>query len=181
MLQLCLSMKVIIARFPLQVSRSTGILSHFVNLNIVIPEAFILGSGEHHVDVGSIINLVCIIEKVRISFFLIPFHSFRRNKNSILQRLDEWLMQSYSIFFLRSYLRRGTYHSPPPPPSLFFCRLRNCNHHRPARIENTCQRYFIVLNNKKYTGGENFSISGIDTGAGKIIVSLIYSVYRPVG
>lgn len=31
--------------------------------NIVIPEAFILGSGEHHVDVGSIINLVCIIEK----------------------------------------------------------------------------------------------------------------------
>ncbi|KAF7408485.1 hypothetical protein HZH66_003022 [Vespula vulgaris] len=45
------------------VSRSTGILSHFVNLNIVIPEAFILGSDEHHVDVGSIINLVCIIEK----------------------------------------------------------------------------------------------------------------------
>lgn len=48
-----------------QVSRSTGILSHFVNLHIVIPEAFILGSDEHHVDVGSIINLVCIIEKVR--------------------------------------------------------------------------------------------------------------------
>ncbi|OXU30213.1 hypothetical protein TSAR_014967, partial [Trichomalopsis sarcophagae] len=45
------------------VSRSTGILSHFVNLNIVTPEAFILGSEEHHVDVGSIINLVCIIEK----------------------------------------------------------------------------------------------------------------------
>lgn len=51
--------------FVFQVSRSTGILSHFVNLNIVIPEAFILGSDEHHVDVGSIINLVCIIEKVR--------------------------------------------------------------------------------------------------------------------
>ena len=66
-------MKVIITRFPLQVSRSTGILSHFVNLNIVIPEAFILGSGEHHVDVGSIINLVCIIEKVRISFFFFFF------------------------------------------------------------------------------------------------------------
>lgn len=49
--------------YECQVSRSTGILSHFVNLNIVIPEAFILGSGEHHVDVGSIINLVCIIEK----------------------------------------------------------------------------------------------------------------------
>ncbi|XP_031837468.1 defective proboscis extension response 12 [Nomia melanderi] len=49
--------------YECQVSRSTGILSHFVNLNIVIPEAFILGSGEHHVDVGSIINLVCMIEK----------------------------------------------------------------------------------------------------------------------
>ncbi|KAK1127206.1 hypothetical protein K0M31_003755 [Melipona bicolor] len=49
--------------YECQVARSTGILSHFVNLNIVIPEAFILGSGEHHVDVGSIINLVCIIEK----------------------------------------------------------------------------------------------------------------------
>ncbi|XP_043686691.1 uncharacterized protein LOC122638086 isoform X3 [Vespula pensylvanica] len=49
--------------YECQVSRSTGILSHFVNLNIVIPEAFILGSDEHHVDVGSIINLVCIIEK----------------------------------------------------------------------------------------------------------------------
>ncbi|XP_058798917.1 lachesin-like isoform X2 [Phymastichus coffea] len=49
--------------YECQVSRSTGIISHFVNLNIVIPEAFILGSEEHHVDVGSIINLVCIIEK----------------------------------------------------------------------------------------------------------------------
>ncbi|XP_046434124.1 neurotrimin [Neodiprion pinetum] len=49
--------------YECQVSTSTGILSHFVNLKIVIPEAFILGSGEHHVDVGSIINLVCIIEK----------------------------------------------------------------------------------------------------------------------
>ncbi|KAL7295137.1 hypothetical protein TKK_0011446 [Trichogramma kaykai] len=46
-----------------KISRSTGILSHFVNLNIVTPEAFILGGEEHHVDVGSIINLVCIIEK----------------------------------------------------------------------------------------------------------------------
>ncbi|XP_014224182.1 zwei Ig domain protein zig-8-like [Trichogramma pretiosum] len=49
--------------YECQISRSTGILSHFVNLNIVTPEAFILGGEEHHVDVGSIINLVCIIEK----------------------------------------------------------------------------------------------------------------------
>lgn len=39
-------------------------MSHFVNLQVVVPEAFILGSGELHVDMGSAINLVCIIEKV---------------------------------------------------------------------------------------------------------------------
>jgi hypothetical protein len=48
-----------------QISTGTGIMSHFVDLHIVVPEAFILGSGEHHVDVGSGISLVCIIEKVR--------------------------------------------------------------------------------------------------------------------
>ncbi|XP_071440426.1 uncharacterized protein [Hetaerina americana] len=49
--------------YECQVSTGTGIMSHFVNLHIVVPEAFILGSGEHHVDVGSAISLVCIIEK----------------------------------------------------------------------------------------------------------------------
>ncbi|XP_049788235.1 hemicentin-2-like [Schistocerca gregaria] len=49
--------------YECQVSTGTGIMSHFVNLHIVVPEAFILGSGEHHVDVGSGISLVCIIEK----------------------------------------------------------------------------------------------------------------------
>nr|CAD7255755.1 unnamed protein product [Timema shepardi] len=52
--------------FFLEVSTGTGIMSHFVNLHIVVPEAFILGSGEHHVDVGSGISLVCIIEKIEI-------------------------------------------------------------------------------------------------------------------
>lgn len=47
-----------------QVSTPTGIISHFVNLQVVVPEVFILGSGELHVDMGSTINLVCIIEKV---------------------------------------------------------------------------------------------------------------------
>lgn len=51
--------------FISQVSTATGIISHFVNLQVVVPEAFILGSGELHVDMGSTINLVCIIEKVR--------------------------------------------------------------------------------------------------------------------
>lgn len=50
--------------FISQVSTSTGVVSHFVNVQVVVPEAFILGSGELHVDMGSAINLVCIIEKV---------------------------------------------------------------------------------------------------------------------
>lgn len=58
--------------FTLQVSTSTGVISHFVNLQVVTPEAFILGSGELHVDMGSAINLVCIIEKVR-TFSVVHF------------------------------------------------------------------------------------------------------------
>lgn len=51
--------------YECQVSSNAGLLSHFVNLQIVVPEASIqgTGSGEHHVDVGSIIDLVCVIEK----------------------------------------------------------------------------------------------------------------------
>lgn len=49
--------------YECQVSTGSGIMSHFVNLHIVIPEAFILGNAEHHVDPGSTINLVCIVEK----------------------------------------------------------------------------------------------------------------------
>lgn len=51
-----------------QIYTGTGVISHYVNLNIVVPEAFILGSGEHHVDTGSVISLVCIIEKVRFEY-----------------------------------------------------------------------------------------------------------------
>jgi hypothetical protein len=58
-----------------QVSTSTGVISHFVNLQVVVPEAFILGSGELHVDMGSAINLVCIIEKVGGPFCVISGHS----------------------------------------------------------------------------------------------------------
>lgn len=59
--------------FYLQVSTPTGVISHFVNLQVVVPEAFILGSGELHVDMGSTINLVCIIEKVSIMLFNLNF------------------------------------------------------------------------------------------------------------
>lgn len=47
-----------------QVATSTGVMSHYASLQVVVPEAFILGSGELHVDMGSALNLVCIIEKV---------------------------------------------------------------------------------------------------------------------
>ncbi|XP_063919288.1 hemicentin-2-like [Zophobas morio] len=51
--------------YECQVSTNAGLISHFVNLQIVVPEATIQGtrSGEHHVDVGSVIDLVCVIEK----------------------------------------------------------------------------------------------------------------------
>ncbi|KAK9752020.1 Immunoglobulin I-set domain [Popillia japonica] len=50
--------------YECQVSSNAGMVSHFVNLQIVVPEATIQGgSGEHHVDVGSVIDLVCIIDK----------------------------------------------------------------------------------------------------------------------
>lgn len=72
-----------------QVSTSTGVISHFVNLQVVVPEAFILGSGELHVYMGSTINLVCIIDKVsecvseiikkQSGSYCIPTHSNKRN------------------------------------------------------------------------------------------------------
>lgn len=65
--------------FHSQVSTSTGVISHFVNLQVVVPEAFILGSGELHVDMGSAINLVCIIEKV---CGLLSFSAFFISKSS---------------------------------------------------------------------------------------------------
>lgn len=49
--------------YECQVSTSLGLISHFVNLQIVVPEASIQGSMERHVDLGSIISLVCVIEK----------------------------------------------------------------------------------------------------------------------
>ncbi|ODM91011.1 IgLON family member 5 [Orchesella cincta] len=50
--------------FECQVSTGTGIISYFVNMFVAVPEAFILGNGEYHVEEGSNINLVCVIEKV---------------------------------------------------------------------------------------------------------------------
>ena len=46
-----------------QVSTSTGTISKKVILSVVRPEAFILGGDEYHIDRGSQISLVCVIEK----------------------------------------------------------------------------------------------------------------------
>ncbi|ODM98050.1 Hemicentin-1 [Orchesella cincta] len=47
----------------MKVSTGTGIVSYLVHLTVAVPEAFILGNGEYHVEQGSTINLVCVIEK----------------------------------------------------------------------------------------------------------------------
>lgn len=59
--------------FELEVSTSTGLVSHFVNLQIVVPEAFIQGLAERHVDVGTVISLLCIIEKVSSIMHIYPY------------------------------------------------------------------------------------------------------------
>jgi len=48
----------------LQVATGGGTISHYFNLHVVVPSAFILGSGEYHIGEGSTISLVCIIENV---------------------------------------------------------------------------------------------------------------------
>ncbi len=47
-----------------QVSTGKGIASYAVHVFVAVPEAFILGNGEYHIQQGSTINLVCIVEKV---------------------------------------------------------------------------------------------------------------------
>ncbi|KAG5894519.1 hypothetical protein JTB14_026808 [Gonioctena quinquepunctata] len=51
--------------YECQISNNQGLVSHFVNLEIVVPQATIQGSksGEHHVDIGSVIDLVCVIDR----------------------------------------------------------------------------------------------------------------------
>lgn len=83
--------------FLSQVSTSTGVVSHFVNLQVVVPEAFILGSGELHVDMGSAINLVCIIEKVRQAFVALIVPRLRVTSDSCPE----------SFLTLRSLLRKA--------------------------------------------------------------------------
>ena len=49
--------------FCFQVTTLDGIQSRRADLKVVTPEAFILADEEYHIDRGSSLNLVCIIEK----------------------------------------------------------------------------------------------------------------------
>ena len=49
-----------------QLSTGTGVISQFVNLNVVAPQAVILGNNDYHVELGSTIQLTCLIEQVSI-------------------------------------------------------------------------------------------------------------------
>ncbi|KAF2368237.1 Immunoglobulin V-set domain [Trinorchestia longiramus] len=49
--------------YECQLSTGTGVISQFVNLEVVVPKAVILGSKDYHVQLGSTIRLVCIIEE----------------------------------------------------------------------------------------------------------------------
>ncbi|XP_035710436.1 uncharacterized protein LOC110853104 isoform X2 [Folsomia candida] len=49
--------------YECQVSTGKGIASYAVHVFVAVPEAFILGNGEYHIQEGSTINLVCIVEK----------------------------------------------------------------------------------------------------------------------
>ncbi|KAF2358102.1 Immunoglobulin I-set [Trinorchestia longiramus] len=49
--------------YECQVSTGTGIISLFVNLRVVTPEAHIPGRGQYHVNKGSPIILTCVISK----------------------------------------------------------------------------------------------------------------------
>ena len=51
--------------FDFQVSTSTGSVSHYYNLGIIVPRAYILGADEYYAMAGGDISLVCIIEDVR--------------------------------------------------------------------------------------------------------------------
>ena len=47
----------------IQVTSEKGIRSHRVELKVETPEAFILAEDEYHIERGSSLSLVCIIEK----------------------------------------------------------------------------------------------------------------------
>ncbi|XP_045137651.1 hemicentin-2-like isoform X2 [Portunus trituberculatus] len=49
--------------YECQLSTGTGVISQFVNLYVVVPQAYILGSKDLHVQLGSTIKLTCVIKQ----------------------------------------------------------------------------------------------------------------------
>ncbi|KAI5693032.1 hypothetical protein M8J76_001498 [Diaphorina citri] len=45
-----------------QVSLGQGVISHYYNLHVIVPSAYILGTDEYHIGETSTISLLCIIE-----------------------------------------------------------------------------------------------------------------------
>lgn len=48
----------------LQVSTETGIMIYYYNVSVIVPDTSIVGGSEYHVDMGSAIQLTCIIRNV---------------------------------------------------------------------------------------------------------------------
>jgi hypothetical protein len=47
-----------------QVSTETGIMIYYYNVSVIVPDTSIVGGSEYHVDMGSAIQLTCIIRNV---------------------------------------------------------------------------------------------------------------------
>ncbi|XP_063881256.1 hemicentin-2-like isoform X2 [Scylla paramamosain] len=64
--------------YECQISTGGGVVAQLVNLTVVEPRAVIPGSGEHHVQSGSTISLVCYIEQSPVApQYIFWYHNSR--------------------------------------------------------------------------------------------------------
>ena len=54
--------------YECQVSTDTGIISLFVNLRVIVPEAKIIGQTQYHINKGSSISLTCVVHNVSLLY-----------------------------------------------------------------------------------------------------------------
>ncbi|XP_046444059.1 uncharacterized protein LOC124194078 [Daphnia pulex] len=50
--------------YECQVSTETGIMIYYYNVSVIVPDTSIVGGSEYHVDMGSAIQLTCIIRNI---------------------------------------------------------------------------------------------------------------------
>ena len=70
--------------------------SHYFNLHVLVPTAFILGNDEYHTQAGNAISLVCIIENV--TFYSLEEFCLEAKRSSFSVMLDktlEWKQNFY--------------------------------------------------------------------------------------